>query len=67
MIAINGAPSNAKLRVGIKQPNGNKRYIKGTEDIFYTFTLNQNGDYQIFVKNLTDKNVKINGYYNIID
>ena len=66
-VLVNGSPSSAKLKVGIKLPNGNKRYVNGSGSILNVFTLNQSGSYQVFVGNLTDKSVKIQGFYNTID
>ena len=66
-VVVNGSPSSVKLKVGIKMPNGNKRYIEGSGSIVHTFTLNQKGSYQVLIGNLADKSVKVQGSYNTLD
>lgn len=56
-------PKDKEVKVGIITPDGSRRYIKGTEGIFYEFELDVSGEYQVFVENTSRTAVQAEGYY----
>ncbi len=56
-------PKDKEVKVGIITPDGSRRYIKGTEGIFYEFELDVSGEYQVFVENTSGTAVQAEGYY----
>lgn len=66
-VVIQGKPSTVKLNVGIREPDGTKRYINFSGSADHTFILDQTGTYKIFVQNNTSKNATVEGAYVTLD
>ncbi|MDE7318957.1 MAG: M56 family metallopeptidase [Lachnospiraceae bacterium] len=62
-VSVSVEPTDLEVRVGIVEPDGGRRYITGSNRITHTFSLNQSGNYKVFVKNPNSKKVNINGSY----
>lgn len=58
-------PSNVKVKVGIKDPEGYLRYVYGEGNASHTFALTKTGEYSVFVSNETDTTVKVVGHYTV--
>lgn len=50
-ISVNTSPGGKTLRAGLLTPYGTKRYVNGTGVIGYTFKIEKEGEYEIFVEN----------------
>lgn len=44
-------PRDKMVSIGIIEPDGTKRYLNQTDSLHHKFSLNQTGDYRIFVEN----------------
>lgn len=62
-VSVTGTPGNVKMKVGIVEPDGVWRYVYSSGNIAHTFKLSKSGDYDVFVWNETDTEVKVVGYY----
>lgn len=56
-------PSNAKVRIGIVQPDGTRRYVEGTGTLGHSFTLTQTGLHSVYVQNLSGGTITAGGSY----
>lgn len=59
MLSVKIVPDNAVVRAGIITPGGNKRYVNGKGEIQYTFDLREDGEYSIFVENISDETISV--------
>lgn len=66
-VSVTGTPSNVKMKVGIVEPDGVWRYVYSSGNIAHTFKLTKSGDYDVFVWNETDTEVKVVGHYATTD
>lgn len=62
-ISVTGTPNDAKLKVGILEPDGVWRFVYSSGNIAHTFKLSKSGNYLVLVWNEPDTEVKISGYY----
>ena len=64
IITLDVSPSDKDVRVGIAGcPGVNPPYVMGKGAISHTFTAEKTGDYYVFVENMTDASVTVNGFY----
>ena len=56
-------PTDVTVKVGILEPDGTFRYVQGKERVNHTFTLDQSGNYRVYIENKSGKTVTTNGYY----
>ena len=49
-------PDDVAIRAGIVEPDGTLRYVEASGSITHTFTLDQTGDYRVFVQNISKTN-----------
>ena len=62
-INITYSPTGADLDVGILQPDGSFRYVKGSNgSVDHTFTINSNGSYQVRIRNNSSNSVTVLGF-----
>lgn len=66
-VSVTGTPSNVKMKVGIVEPDGVWRVVYSSGNITHTFKLTKSGDYDVFVWNETDTEVKVVGHYATTD
>ena len=64
-VRVSVDPDNVDVNVGIQQPNGIWRYVKGSDFIEHTFKVTQNGSHKVFVQNNTSTEVEIAGFYKV--
>lgn len=62
-IVVGCEPSAVKLKAGIQEPDGTKRYINFSGSVNHTFKLDQTGTYKVFIQNDTSTNVTATGSY----
>ena len=62
-VSVSVEPTDLKVNVGIVDPNGGRRYITGSDTIHYKFSLDQSGNYMVFVENPNSAKVSVAGYY----
>ena len=62
-------PADAEVKVGIVEPSGTMRFVRGTDYISHRFVLDETGLYRVYVDNLTTNNVQINvnGMYMVVN
>lgn len=60
-IAVNVYPGTSTVKVGIVQPDGTRRYVKGSAGISHSFSLTQSGNYKVYVENISSVTVTVNG------
>lgn len=60
-------PSDAVVRVGIKQSNGTIRYVlvNGTGGTYHRFAISQSGDYRIYIQNMSSNAIDVNVSYRV--
>lgn len=59
--------ANAVYRIGIKKESGELRYIQGRGSISHTFTIEESGNYAVYVENRSSTPITVTGeanYYN---
>ena len=66
-MSVSVVPKNVEIKVGIQQPNGVWRYVKGSELINHTFKVTQNGAHRVYVQNDSSTEVNVFGHYVITD
>lgn len=66
-VSVSVVPKNVEIKVGIQQPNGVWRYVKGSELINHTFKVTQNGAHRVYVQNDSSTEVNVFGHYVITD
>ena len=59
------SPSSARYKMGIITPDNTLRYVTVTGYGAHAFTLTSSGTYAIFIQNLTDGQIIVNGNYNV--
>nr|WP_283245068.1 M56 family metallopeptidase [Qiania dongpingensis] len=59
VVTVSPDPANAKVGVGLSQPNGYWRGVSGTGAYSHTFTVNQNGYHRVYVENLAGKDITV--------
>lgn len=64
-ISVNTSPGGKTLRAGLLTPYGTKRYVNGTGVIGYTFQIEKEGEYEIFVENTDSVAFTAKGYVSI--
>lgn len=64
-ISVNTSPGGKTLRAGLLTPYGTKRYVNGTGVIGYTFKIEKEGEYEIFVENTDSVAFTAKGYVSI--
>lgn len=53
---------NAVYRIGVKNNNtGKVSYVEGTDVLVYTYTVQANGTYAVYVENRSSKDIKVTG------
>lgn len=62
-VDVSVEPTDLNVRAGIIEPDGEKRYITGSDTIHHSFSLDQSGGYMVFVENLNSVKVSVEGYY----
>lgn len=62
-ICVSVEPTDLKIRVGIVEQDGGKRYVTGADTISYTFSLDQSGIYRVFIENPNRTKINVAGYY----
>lgn len=62
-VSVSVEPTDLKVNVGIVEPDGGRRYITGSDTIHYKFSLDQSGNYMVFVENPNSAKVSVAGYY----
>ena len=58
-------PGNVEIKVGIQQPNGVWRFVKGSELISHTFAVTQNGSHKVYVQNDSSTEVEVGCQYRV--
>ena len=58
-------PANVTYRMGIVEPDGTRRYVEGTADMYHKFLLDQTGSYCIYIQNMSDDSIDVDGMYMI--
>lgn len=60
-------PTDAVVRVGIKQPGGTIRYvlINGTGGTYHRFAISQSGTYCMYVQNMSSNAIDVNLSYRV--
>lgn len=62
-IAVTATPSDKKVNAGLIYPTGVKVYVQGSGNFTHTFSIPSDGAYMVFIENLSDATVKVNGIY----
>lgn len=62
-VLVSVEPSNKTIKIGIKQPNGVNRYVKGSGSFTYTFSVTQTGYHKVYVVNNNSVKVNVKGSY----
>lgn len=58
-------PIDKVVKVGIIEPDGTRRYAKGSDTVFHTFALDESGYYRVYIENETGTTVYASGSYNV--
>ena len=58
-------PIDKVVKVGIIEPDGTLRYVKGSDTVFHTFSLNVSGSYRVYIENESGATVYASGSYNV--
>ena len=56
-------PSDVTVTVGILEPDGTFRSVQGRGRVSHTFTLDQSGNYRVYIENKSGKTVTTHGAY----
>ena len=62
-VAVGIYPADTSVRVGIVQPDGIRRYVEGENTVGHSFTLNQSGNYRVYIQNDSGVTVTVSGTY----
>lgn len=57
------SPTNKTVRIGIVEPNGNRRYVSGNGYLSKSFSLTKTGTYKVYVENNSGTKVSAEGSY----
>ena len=63
LVTVAAEPDNKTLKVGIIEPDGTRRYVASSGDIYHKFVLDQTGRYRVFVENDNSVVVNVVGSY----
>ena len=63
LVTVAAEPDNKTLKVGIIEPDGTRRYVVSSGDIYHKFVLDQTGRYRVFVENDNSVVVNVVGSY----
>lgn len=63
LVTVAADPDNKTLKVGIIEPDGTRRYVVSSGDIYHKFVLDQTGRYRVFVENDNSVVVNVVGSY----
>lgn len=56
-------PENQKIEVGVMRVGGSGVSVTSSDTITHTFTLEEAGDYYVYVKNCSGRSIHVNGSY----
>lgn len=56
-------PENQKIEVGVMRVGGSGVSVTSSDTITHTFTLEEAGDYYVYVKNSSGRSIHVNGSY----
>lgn len=62
-IMVNPSPANKTIRIGVIEPSGVKVFIHGQGNMYYNHVCEKTGTYRMFVENISDTTVTVNGSY----
>lgn len=62
-VAVSVTPSDKSVYVGIVEPDGTRRCVYGRDYISHTFSLDQTGYYQVYIRNSNSTGVTADGGY----
>lgn len=63
LVTVAADPDNKTLKVGIIEPDGTRRYVVSSGNIYHEFALDQTGRYRVFVENDNSVVVNVVGSY----
>ncbi len=63
LVSVKFNPDNQNMRMGIMTSTGNRRYIVGSGYISYKFDIRESGYYRVFVENMNDVTVEVEGSF----
>ena len=63
IVTADVTPSNVTYRMGIVEPDGTRRYVEGKEFMSHKFLLDQTGSYCVYIQNLSDDSIDVDGSY----
>lgn len=63
LVMVAADPDNKTLKVGIIEPDGTRRYVVSSGNIYHEFALDQTGRYRVFVENDNSVVVNVVGSY----
>lgn len=62
-VTIACSPSDAVIHAGIIKPDGSRLYVEGSGTFMYSFPTYTDGDYSVYVQNLSDGKITLSGSY----
>ncbi|MCD8149378.1 MAG: M56 family metallopeptidase [Clostridiales bacterium] len=63
VVAAKAAPSSGIYRLGIINPDGSRTFVQGSGAVSHTFTAGATGYYYVYVENISDSTLSIDGSY----
>lgn len=60
-------PTDAVIHMGIIRPDGSRLYREGTGTFLQAFPTYADGTYNVYVQNLSDGSISVNGSYTVTD
>ena len=62
-VAVTVSPASKTVKVGIVQPDGTRRYVRGSAVITHNFELTQSGNYKVYIENISDVTITASGSF----
>ena len=59
------SPTDQLTRVGIMEPDGTRRAVSSEGRINHTFSVNQSGNYRVYIENQSDVPISVEFYFNV--